>query len=109
MKISLRSRRGACAVKKSVNSEPLFALRPPGLEGLLVGGVRRIEAEDRLAASRTRSVTKVSNRSCSAASSAISSAMLAGITTTPSPSPTQMSPGNTGTPPQPIGTLRSTA
>ena len=36
-------------------------------------------------------------------------AMCAGITTTPSPSPTTTSPGKTGASPQPIGTLMSSA
>ena len=54
-------------------------------------------------------VTKSSNAVISTASSASSSARCAGITTTPSPSPTITSPGNTGASPQPIGTLMSSA
>src|SRR3546814_4335176 len=47
---------------------------------------------------------KRSMRSCSTPPRATSAARCRGITTTPSPSPTMMSPGITAAPPQPIGT-----
>ena len=50
-----------------------------------------------------------SRKDARAASAATSSARCAGITTTPSPSPTTTSRGNTGASPQPIGTSMSSA
>ena len=58
---------------------------------------------------RTSSVAKSSNAVISTDLAATASTKCAGITTTPSPSPTITSPGNTGTSPQPIGTLVSSA
>ena len=72
-----------------------FALRQAAKSTLRLLLGRRIEAEDR-AAFMTSSVTKSSNAVISTASAAISSARCAGITTTPSPSPTTTSPGHTG-------------
>src|SRR5690606_11085081 len=52
--------------------------------------------------SATRSAIQASSASCASASSATSSATDAGITITPSPSPTMMSPGCTVAPPHEI-------
>ena len=57
----------------------------------------------------TCSSTKSSKLSMPVHSSAISSARCAGITITPSLSPSMTSPGNTGASPQEIGTLMSSA
>ena len=49
-----------------------------------------------------------SRRSCSGPAAAISSTSAAGTRTAPSPSATTRSPGNTATPPQPIGSCQPT-